>query len=177
VSEFPAAESIANAIFLGCVAVAASGALIAALSTRVIRSVCGLAVCCIGLSGLYYFLNSPFLAMMEILIYLGAVCVNVVFAVMLAEPDEPVRPRLRSAWLWTALAVVVSAAVFWALTRLALGTTWELTGPRVNDGSVRTIGIALLTTHSLAFELISLLLLVAIVGALAVARPGRTRRT
>lgn len=174
-NDFPAAETLASAIFVCCAGVAVIGALIAALSPRVIRSVSGLAVCCVGLAGLYYFLHSPFLAMMEVLIYLGAVCVNVVFAVMLAEPDEPIRPRLRSAWLWTALAVVVSAAVFWTLTRLALGSEWELIGPRVNDGSVRAIGIALLTTHSLAFELISLVLLVAIVGALAVARPGRAR--
>jgi NADH-quinone oxidoreductase subunit J len=175
VNEFPRAESLASVIFLGCVAVAAGGALIAALSTRVIRSVCGLAVCCVGLSGFYYFLHSPFLAMMEILIYLGAVCVNVVFAVMLAEPDEPRRARGPRTWLWTALMLVVSAAVFWSLTRLALGSSWQLLQPRVNDGSVHDIGIELLTTHSLAFELISLVLLVAIVGALAVARPGRSR--
>jgi NADH:ubiquinone oxidoreductase subunit 6 (subunit J) len=175
-SEFPAAEAIASAIFLGCAAVVVCGALLAALSTRVIRSVCGLAVTCIGLSGMYYFLNSPFLAMMEVLIYLGAVCVNVAFAVMLTEPDEPPRARGGKVLLWTAFMVVVCAAVFWALTRLALGSTWESAEPRVNDGSVRAIGIALLTTHSLAFELISLVLLVAIIGALAVARPGRTRR-
>ena len=42
---------------------------------------------------LYYFLHSPFLALMEILIYVGAVCVTIVFAVMLAEPDEPAADR------------------------------------------------------------------------------------
>lgn len=46
---------------------------------------------------------------------------------------------------------------------------------RVNDGSIRALGIALLTTYSAAFELISLALLVAILGALAIARTGRTR--
>ena len=46
---------------------------------------------------------------------------------------------------------------------------------RVNDGSIAVIGKALLTTYSLAFELISLALLVAIVGALAIARTGRSK--
>ncbi len=63
------------------------------MAHRIIRSVCGLALCCIGLAGLYYFLHSPFLALMEILIYVGAVCITIVFAVMLAEPDEPSEPQ------------------------------------------------------------------------------------
>ena len=85
------------------------GALIAVLSARVIRSVCGLAICCFGLAGLYYFLHSPFLALMEILIYVGAVCVTIVFAVMLAEPDEPAATRSRGpAVLWGGVALLVS---------------------------------------------------------------------
>ena len=51
---------------------------------------------CIGLAGLYYFLNSPFLALMEILIYVGAVCVTIVFGVMLSEPDELARQGRRA---------------------------------------------------------------------------------
>jgi NADH-quinone oxidoreductase subunit J len=46
---------------------------------------------------------------------------------------------------------------------------------RLNDGSVKSIGVSLLTTYSMAFELISLVLLVAILGALAIARTGRTK--
>lgn len=87
-NSFPAASLICGAIFLLAVLATLIGALVAALSTRIIRSVCGLAICCFGLAGLYYFLHSPFLALMEILIYVGAVCVTIVFAVMLAEPDE-----------------------------------------------------------------------------------------
>src|SRR3974377_1675557 len=117
-SSFPASQMIAGGVFLLCAATTIAGALIAALTARIIRSVCGLAMCCLGLAGLYYFLHSPFLALMEILIYVGAVCVTIVFAV--------------------------------------------------------AIGKSLLTTYSLAFELISLALLVAIIGALAIARTGRT---
>ena len=86
-TPFPASQMIVGAVFLLCAATTVAGALIAALTGRIIRSVCGLAICCIGLAGLYYFLHSPFLALMEILIYVGAVCVTIVFAVMLAEPE------------------------------------------------------------------------------------------
>jgi NADH-quinone oxidoreductase subunit J len=170
----PGAGLIAEVIFVLCAVVTAAGALIAALSTRVIRSVCGLALCCLGLAGLYYFLHSPFLALMEVLIYVGAVCVTIAFAIMLSEPDEPAAhiPR-RISLRWGALALVVAAAVFAALLILGLGQQWSPAPQRLNDGSVKAIGLALLTTYSVPFELISLVLLVAILGALVIARSGR----
>jgi len=174
-NAFPAAEQIATGIFLICLLTLGIGALIAVLSTRIIRSVCGLAIACVGLAGLYYFLRSPFLALMEILIYVGAVCVTIVFAIMLSEPDEPPKKEpLKSALGWTGLAVGVAAAIFWGLWSLGANTAWP--DPiRINTGSVKEIGVSLLTTYSMAFELISLALLVAILGALAVARTGRTK--
>ncbi len=175
-SSFPDSQMIVGGIFLLCLATTIAGALLAALTARIIRSVCGLAMCCIGLAGLYYFLNSPFLALMEILIYVGAVCVTIVFAVMLAEPDEPVRDEPRGATLlWGAVALAVSAGIFWGLWHLVARQDWTAPVTRINDWSVSAIGKALLTTYSMAFELISLALLVAIIGALAVARTGRTK--
>src|SRR5215831_19708652 len=112
-------ELVADVVFLICVGTTVLGALIAALSARIIRSVCGLAICCVGLAGLYYFLHSPFLALMEILIYVGAICVTIVFAVMLAEPEEPApESQPSSGLLWGGLAVGVSVAIFWGLWRL-----------------------------------------------------------
>lgn len=175
-TDFPASGLLVQGMFIVAGVTAAAGALIAALSTRVIRSVCGLAICCLGLAGLYYFLHSPFLALMEILIYIGAVCVTIVFAVMLAEPDEPAaRAGRPSAALWGLTALLVSGGTFWAGLRFGLLGPWTAPPTRANDGSVEAIGVALLSTYSLAFELISLVLLVAILGALVVARYGRTK--
>jgi NADH-quinone oxidoreductase subunit J len=174
---FPGSSIIITSIFLLCLATMVVGALIAVFSVRVIRSVCGLAICCVGLAGLYYFLGSPFLAMMEILIYVGAVCVTIVFAIMLAEPDEPPKePRLASSWLWGGAAVAAALAIFGGLWYLGTATKWAVPDPKlVADGSVAALGRSLLTTYSMAFELISLALLVAILGALAIARAGRTK--
>jgi NADH-quinone oxidoreductase subunit J len=175
--SFPALELIASGIFGVCVVTTVAGALIAALSARVIRGVCGLALCCIGLAGLYYFLRSPFLALMEILIYVGAVCVTIVFAIMLAGPEEPVeREKRTTAPGWTVCALLVGAAIFWGLLQLGVREYWTAPAARLTDGSVNAIGAALLTTYSMAFELISLVLLVAILGALVIARTGRTRQ-
>ena len=87
-------------------------ALIAALTTRIIRSVSGLALCCIGLAGLYYFLNSPFLALMEILIYVGAVCVTIVFGVMLSETDEVLPERYKHK-PYPIFGLLISALLAW----------------------------------------------------------------
>jgi NADH:ubiquinone oxidoreductase subunit 6 (subunit J) len=174
-NEFPASGIIVTAVFAVCLLTTVGGALIAVGSARLIRSVSGLAICSVGLAGLYYFLHSPFLAVMEILIYIGAVCVTIVFAIMLAEPDEPARNESRgSTVLWGGMATVGAVAIFIGLWRL--GTSVEWVAPaRTGDGSIKAIGISLLTTYSMPFELISLALFVAIVGALAIARMGRTK--
>ncbi len=175
-THLPAANLVVTIVFLLSLLTLGVGALIAVLSRQLIRSVFGLAVCCLGLAGLYYFLHSPFLALMELLIYIGAVCVTIVFAIMLAEPEEPANDEKRSASaLWTGVALAVAAAIFWGLWYLGTHGSWTAPLTRVNDGSVQAIGKSLLTTYSLAFELISLALLVAILGALAIARTGRTK--
>lgn len=173
-TPFPASILLSDCIFVFCLLVLITGAAIAVVSSRLIRSVCGLAVCCIGLAGLYYFLNSPFLALMEILIYVGAVCVTIVFAVMLAETNEPARTETSGSTLaWGGLAMLIAAAIFAGLVWVGVRSAWSAPSDLLNDGSVAAIGRALLTTYSMAFELISLALLVAILGALAIARTGR----
>ena len=172
---FPATDYIVVFVFLVAVAATVVGALIAVLTTRIIRSVCGLAICCFGLAGLYYFLHSPFLTLMEILIYVGAICVTIIFAVMLAEPDEaPAKETRRAGILWGGCALLVSGGAFWGIARLGLNHPWASPPVKASEGTVKDIGISLLTTYSLGFELISLVLLVAILGALVIARYGRT---
>jgi NADH-quinone oxidoreductase subunit J len=174
--KFPAAELIASAFFIICLLTTGVGALIAVFTTRIIRSVCGLAITCFGLAGLYYFLNSPFLALMEILIYVGAVCVTIVFAVMLSEPDEPPREESRgTVVVWAGVALLASGAIFFGLWQLSLTAGWNQPVQRVSQGTVQDLGVSLLTTFSMPFEVISLALLVAILGAIAIARTGRTK--
>ncbi len=169
---FPFIEYLIPLIFLLFAGVTIGGALLAVFTQWIIRSVCGLAMASVGLAGMFYFLNSPFLAMIQILIYIGAVCITIVFAIMLAEPDEPGAQANASSLPWTLAAGLVAVMLFWGLARLGLAGDWP-TPVITGDGSVESIGVALLTTHSLAFEMIAVVLLVAILGALAIARRGR----
>jgi NADH:ubiquinone oxidoreductase subunit 6 (subunit J) len=175
-SGMPGAERIVQAMFGLALLTTVAGAILAVATRRIIRSVCGLALCCLGLAGLYYFLESPFLTLMEILIYIGAVCVTIVFAVMLAEPDElPPAESRRAARAWGATAAILGVLLFAGLSWLVRHHPWPSPPHRLRDGTLHDLGVALLTTYGFAFELISVVLVVAILGALLVARYGRTR--
>ena len=84
-----------DVLFVLFAALVVLGGIVAVFSSRVLRGVTGLAFCSVGLAGFYYFLGSPFIALMEILIYIGAVCVTIIFAVMLAEPEETIEEERR----------------------------------------------------------------------------------
>jgi len=168
------AEGLSSLVFIFIVMTTVLGAVIATHSVRLIRAVTGLAICFIGVAGLYYYLQSPFVALMEMLIYVGAVCVTIVFAVMLADPN-PESDRGKSSVFTGPLSFALGIMLFWGLSALAGKTAWVVPSGRINDGSLEQVGQSLLTNYSMAFELISIVLLVAIIGALVLARGGRTR--
>ena len=159
--------------FAGMAGLTLIGAVVAAVSRRLVYSVSGLALCFAGLSGLYLFLNSPFLALMQILIYVGAVCVMIMFALMLADALDQ-KPAARSRGLLAGIASFLVAGMLAVALVLLLGrTAWMTRAAPVNTGSVQDLGHALLVRYGFAFELISVVLLLAILGALVVARSGR----
>ncbi|MEE4164381.1 MAG: NADH-quinone oxidoreductase subunit J [Desulfocapsaceae bacterium] len=165
-------DGLVGLIFLIMVAVTLAGAYIAATSERLVRAVAGLVVCFTGVGGMYYFLNSPFIAMMQILIYVGAVCITISFAIMLAAPEQKKKtapPNLLSG----PLGFMVATLVFAGMAALALRTEWQQFA-KTSMGTVREIGIQLLTSYSMVFELISIILLIAIIGAIVIARGGRS---
>lgn len=164
-------DGLVGVVFLINLAITLIGGFIACNSERLVRAVAGLIVCFIGVAGLYYFLNSPFVAMMQVLIYVGAISVTIAFAIMLAAPEEhkksgPAGP------LTGPLGFATAALLAGGFSVLAIRTDWKVM-EKINDGSIKTIGIHLLTEYSMVFELISIVLLIAILGALVIARDGR----
>ena len=159
-------------LFAGVAGITLLGAVVAASARRLVYSVSGLALSFVGLAGIYLFLQSPFLALMQILIYIGAVCVVIMFAIMLADvvEEKSARPRALLAGI---ACFLVAAMLAFALIVLIGRTAWMPKAVQVNTGAVQDIGRALLTRFGFAFELISVVLLLAILGALVVARTGR----
>jgi len=161
-------EGLVGVVFLILIFITLSGGVIACNSNRVVRAVAGLIVCFVGVAGLYFFLNSPFVSMMQILIYVGAIAVAIAFAVMLAAPEEK-RKVGPTGPLEGPLAFGTASLLAGGFSVLALKTDWPVMD-KINDGSMKEIGIRLLTEHSMVFELISIVLLIAILGALIIAR-------
>ena len=170
----PGSDYIVTVLFGLMVALTAAGALLAVLSTRIIRSVSGLAVCCLGLAGLYCFLNSPFLALMEILIYIGAVCVAIVFGIMLTS--RAAGPRLRPRGIEVAAGGVVFILLLAGLTAILTHAKWGPTATEQTAPSVADLGRALLGPYLVLFELVSVLLLAVMIGAAYLALPEATKR-
>src|SRR4030067_3870395 len=91
-SSFFSPQTVATVAFLMVVALTIVGALIAVAARNIFHNVLGLAASLLGVSGLFLYLNSPFVALMEILIYVGAICIAICFAIMLSEPMYLPRP-------------------------------------------------------------------------------------
>jgi NADH:ubiquinone oxidoreductase subunit 6 (subunit J) len=171
VSAFFNADTVIGIIFLIMVAVTLFGGLVACTAERLVRSVAGLVVCFVGVGGIFYFLNSPFVAMMQILIYVGAVSIAISFAIMLAAPEEKAKVGPANS-LSGPLGFLTAGLIFGGLAVIGLRTTWPVRA-KINSGSMEIIGAQLLTEYSMVFELVSVVLLVAILGAVILARRGR----
>lgn len=124
----------------------------------------------ISIAGLYILLNADFVSAAQILIYVGAVNVLILFAIMLVNKKEDFKPLPRR-WIRKVSTAFVALALFALLATMVLQTHWpvDLTlQPPVS--SVELIGEHFFSDYLLPFELASILLLMALVGAVVLAR-------
>jgi len=164
-------DLLANGAFLLVAGLAFGGALIAVLARNILHAVLGLVVAFSGVAGIYIYLGSEFVAMMQLLIYVGAVSIAMMFAMMLSQPVY--RPAGFPDPMKIGLAAAVAGVTFGVLSLIISSTTWTKAAPVATDWSTKAIGMALLTRYVIVFELISLVLLVAIIGAIVTARRVR----
>jgi NADH-quinone oxidoreductase subunit J len=129
-----------------------------------------------ALAGLYVILDAPFTAVTQIIIYAGAIMVLFLFVVMLLNvPREEAPPPGLARLLGpggikaaAVLSVVLAAEMVWALSRIGAGHFRPEEAAQVS--SVANIGQVLFTKHAFAFEVTSILILVAMVGAVVLAQ-------
>ena len=170
-------EYIAEALFYVLVCLTFTGGIVAVRAKMLMHAVLGLAATLFGVAGLYFHLGSPFLAMMQILIYVGAVCIIIGLGVMLGNtPDQLAAKNMTGRNL--ALALLACLTAFISLFVVMISRT-EFTAAteKVGDKSIEFVGESLLLQYCLAFELISLVLLTAILGSIILARGGREGKT
>jgi NADH-quinone oxidoreductase subunit J len=159
-------------VFIGLAVLAGASGLLAVSSPRVVHCALWLVVCLGSLAGVYLVLGAEIVALVQLLVYVGAVVVLVIFALMLTRaPVEASRqldapPRQRAAAAVTAIALGVVLA----------GTLVAAFGDRTvevqtSQGSADAVGAAVFGGWLLPFELLSVLLLAALIAALAISRP------
>lgn len=161
-------ENAAKALFaFYCLAIAV-GAIGAVRAENLVRALVGLILALFGVAGMYLLLDTPLLALMQLLIYAGAVVVLVFFAIMLTRTSdgfEEARPRPMRSYLIALLAAATPGLVLaWTITRHPVASELKPASVGVN-----LLGKGLLENYVLAFELISVVLFVAMSGAVVLA--------
>lgn len=156
-------------LFVVAAVFAIVGALITVSARRPLRAAMGLLVHIVSLAGLFLTLNAHLLAALQLLVYAGAIVVLFVFVIMLIGPETetgPIEGRLVSRSTAGALTVAVFLVVATSLGRFS--APWVGVDP--SFGTVEGLGEAIYRHALVPFELISITLLVAIIGAIAIAR-------
>lgn len=160
-----------EAVFLAVSAVAVAGGLGAVLARNVVHASLFLLLSLMAVAGIFVLLFAPFLAVVQVLIYGGAIVVVVLFALMLTRwGDEPERLDNRQ----RPLAALTGLAALGTLTGVIVATAWP-SAPEPGPSSFRAFSETLFGQWAVPFEIASLLLLVALIGAIVIARPGDRR--
>ncbi len=125
----------------------------------------------ISISGIYLLLNADFVAAAQVLIYVGAVNVLILFAIMLVNKRQDFAPLPRR-WIRKGATALVCIGLFALLGTMVLVTPWSInsTSPAVVENTIVEIGKHFFSDFLLPFELASVLLLMAMVGAIILAR-------
>ena len=159
-------------MFIGVSAIAVGAGAGTVLSRNIVYASLSLLLSLMGVAGIYILIFAPFLAIVQVLIYGGAVIVVVLFALMLtrrqATPqslDHGGRP----------LAAVTALAASGVLIAAIIANAWP---PTVDPAPVpfKELSAELFTRWAVPFEIASILLLVALIGAIVIARPGEGER-
>ena len=125
----------------------------------------------ISIAGIYILLNADFVAAAQVLIYVGAVTVLILFAIMLVNKGEDLSGVSRR-WIRTGATGIVCVGLFALLATMVLATPWSFStiSPAVVENTTLEIGKHFFSDFLLPFELASVLLLMAMVGAIILAR-------
>jgi NADH-quinone oxidoreductase subunit J len=144
------------------------GAASVALSRNIFWSAMGLLSSLVGVGGMYILLSADFVAITQLLVYIGGVLVLIIFAVMLTSQIQDINVSNRS------VGMVGGFVVFWVVATLlcfvALWAPWKITAQPPLDTTTAAIGNGLLGKWLLPFEIASVVLVATMVGAIVVAR-------
>lgn len=161
-------------VFWGLAAVILVSAMITAFAQTLVYAGFALLFTFLGVVGLYLYLNADFLGIAQLVIYVGGILVLLLFGVMFTQGGGLQRQPGRGA-IQIPSAAIGALIGFIVLLHVIFYTPWPLSpAERAAEPTIRIIGELLLTKYLLPFEVASMLLLIALVGAMVIAR-GETK--
>ncbi len=156
-------------IFIGVAVVIAGSAMMVVTVRNLVHAALALIVTLFGVAVLFVLLEAGFLAVVQVVLYIGAIAILIIFAIMLTRRVmQDVGPQTNTQWWLGALvAAALFAALFWMLPQVQ----FPLTSAAVPADSLNNLGASLvdMNRYALPFELASVLLIVALIGAIVVA--------
>ena len=162
-------------VFYGAAAIVLLGASMVLVLSNPLRAAMALILSLGGLSVIYVLLHAQFVAVMQLLVYAGAIIVLFVFVIMLLNLEDP---AVKRGWAYVGGAFVGVGAVSYGIAR-AIGVTNDSAfvfatkakeGMGKDFGTVEQVGMQIMTEFVLPFEMLSVLLLVAVVGAVVISK-------
>lgn len=159
---------ITEAVFYLLATVTLVGALGVVLSNNIMYSAFALMGTLLGVAGTFVMLGADFLGVVQLLVYVGGILVLTLFAVMLTHRIAEVNVSNRA--VGRPVAVVLVGAVAWWMIKTATAATWVVKEQGAVAPTTYGIGTAFLTDYVLPYEVASLVLLVALIGAVVVSR-------
>ena len=165
-------HTLTTSLGIALAALVLVGALWVVTLRNLFRAALSLGLSLLGIAGIFLLLEAEFLAFVQVLVYVGAILTLVVFAIMLTSQlhASPASPASRQ----TVPAALVAGSLFVILVTSTSALSWPTPAPD-RAVSLATLGQQLVTTLVLPFEVISLVFVSALVGALVIAAHHRVK--
>lgn len=154
--------------FSGLVIMTIVSAFWVVVSTNLVRSAVALLFTLFGLAGFYIFLFADFIAAAQVIIYVGGILVLIIFGVMVTNKIDD--PKVGSSSRNQLFASFGAVFVLSILLTVIMRTEWKIGNVTQADETIRKIGFHLMNDFVLPFELVSVLLLAALIGAAYLSR-------
>lgn len=143
-------------------------AVVVVTTKNIVYSAYSLLLTLFGISGIYVLLGADFLAVVQIMIYVGGILILLLFGVMLTNKITSVDIRTGTVHLLpAAIGIGILLGILWAVM---VWTDWRTEPAEIPLTTTKSLGKLLITDYVLIFELLAILLLVALIGAASIAR-------
>ena len=167
---------MADLLFIALAFLAISGAIAMITYSHPMYSALGILITMLSVAGMFALLNATFLFMVQIIVYAGAIMTLILFILMflnIKEEDLPKEPnKFKLIALGAAIMIPLNVLILKAVSKLPEN---DLTISSSDFGQIKPIGLELYNNWIIAFELISILLLIALVGSVVLAKKRKSK--